>query len=57
MYKIQDMDVKKGIKRVYFLSLCGNISSGVTGTLMMEKRTSLREEEIIRSVRITRYLL
>lgn len=50
MYKIQDMDVKKrykkGIKRVYFLSLCGNISSGVTGTLMMEKRTSLREEEI-----------
>ena len=27
MYKIQDMSVKKGIKRVYFLSLCGNISS------------------------------
>ena len=26
MYKIQDMSVKKGIKRVYFLSLCGNIS-------------------------------
>ena len=39
MYKIQDMSVKKGIKRVYFLSLCGNISSCAAGT-------SLREEEI-----------
>ena len=46
MYKIQDMDVKKGIKRVYFLSLCGNISSGVAGTPIMAKGTSLREEEI-----------
>ena len=32
MYKIQDMSVKKGIKRVYFLSLCGNISSCAAGT-------------------------
>ena len=38
MYKIQDMSVKKGIKRVYFLSLCGNISSCAAGTWGIEQR-------------------
>ena len=38
MYKIQDMSVKKGIKRVYFLSLCGNISSCAAGTLHIPQR-------------------
>lgn len=56
MYKIQDMDVKKGIKRVYFLSLCGNISSGVTGTLIMEKERPC-EKRRYKGVRVTGYLL
>ena len=40
MYKIQDMSVKKGIKRVYFLSLCGNISSCAAGTFHLPQGVS-----------------
>ena len=40
MYKIQDMSVKKGIKRVYFLSLCGNISSCAAGTCHLPQGVS-----------------
>ena len=40
MYKIQDMSVKKGIKRVYFLSLCGNISSCAAGTFLLPQGVS-----------------